>query len=354
MNQRQRGFGLIELMLAMAIGLIISAGLVVIFLTQRQVYQSATAQGAMQDADNAIAAILTPAIRDAGFLGCSSMTEGSPNSALGTGSTPLVFANNGGVLGYAASLPASLVDGAPNDLNGSHWQPALDSSLTTSQVGVEQGSDVLVLFGMRPGSHPVDASFAGNNLTLSDASSFSGNGGAPQVIAVSNCASSSLYASSALNGLTLSLASTPNLALYPDGAQAVPLQQAAYYVARGDGGQSALFQAVMTIPAGGGVANATWQTSEIVPGVTAMQVRYGIGSDSNGSQTTQYVSANQVSNWSAVTSLRLGFIVEGGIGSSGNGSATSSYTLFDTFQLPADSRLRHTTFLTVDLRNHSL
>jgi type IV pilus assembly protein PilW len=351
MKTPQRGFGLIELMLAMAIGLVISAGLVVIFLTQRQVYQSATSQGAMQDADNAIAAILAPAIRDAGFLGCSGMTDGSPGSSLGAGHTPLVFASASGVLGYAATLPTLLTDGAPNDLNGSHWQPALDSSLTTSPVGVEQGSDVLVLFGMRPGSHPVDAGFAGNSLILSDASSFSGNSGAPQVIAVSNCASSSLYVATALNGLTLSLASAPNLALYPDGAQAVPLQQAAYYVARGDGGQSALFQAVMTIPSGGNVASAAWQTSEIVPGVTAMQVRYGIGS---GSQTTQYVSANQVSNWSAVTSIRLGFLVEGGIGSAGNGSTARSYTLFDTFQLPADSRLRHTTFLTVNLRNHSL
>jgi type IV pilus assembly protein PilW len=354
MKTTQRGFGLIELMLAMAIGLVISAGLVVIFLAQRQVYQSATSLGAMQDADNAITAILAPAIRDAGFLGCSGMTDGNPSNNLGAGSTPLVFASASGVLGYASTLPAQLIDGAPNDLNGSHWQPALDSSLTTGQVGVEQGSDVLVLFGMRPGSNPVDASFAGNNLTLSDATSFSANGAAPQVIAVSNCASSSLYAATGLNGLTLSLASTPNLALYPDGAQAVPLQQTAYYVARGDGGQSALFQAVMTIPAGGGVANASWQASEIVPGVTAMQVRYGVGSDSSGAQTTQYVSANQVSNWSAVTSVRLGFLVEGGTGSSANGSTARSYTLFDTFQLPADSRLRHATFLTVDLRNHSL
>jgi type IV pilus assembly protein PilW len=265
-----------------------------------------------------------------------------------------VFASTSGVLGYAATLPTPLVDGAPNDLNGSHWQPTLDSSLTSSKVGVEQGSDVLVLFGMRPGSHPVDASFAGNKLTLSDATSFSGNGGAPQVVAVSNCASSSLYMTTALSGQTLSLASTPNLALYPDGAQAVPLQQTAYYVARGDGGQSALYQAVMTIPPGGNVASAAWQASEIVPGVTAMQVRYGIGSDISGSQTTQYVSANQVSDWSTVTSVRLGFLLEGGVGSAGNGSTARSYTLFDSFSLQADSRLRHTMFLTVNLRNHSL
>jgi type IV pilus assembly protein PilW len=139
---------------------------------------------------------------------------------------------------------------------------------------------------------------------------------------------------------------------YPIGAQLIPLQQTAFFVARGHAGQSALFEGVMTIPSGGSVANAAWTVQELVPGVISMQVLYGTGV---GGQTTQYLDAAAVTNWAAITSVKLGFLLEGNAGSS---TASTNLKIFNVFgttlKLPMDSRLRHTYYLTVNARNGTL
>ena len=76
MKSRTAGFGLIELMIAMGLGLLVLAGVLVIFLAQRQAYQNSTSQALIQDADNALSAIITPVVRGAGFTGCSTIGNG--------------------------------------------------------------------------------------------------------------------------------------------------------------------------------------------------------------------------------------------------------------------------------------
>lgn len=67
-RQPQRGFTLVELMVAVTIGLILIGAVIVVQSVQSQVYKSTNAQASIQDAENAIAALVTPAVRGAGFL----------------------------------------------------------------------------------------------------------------------------------------------------------------------------------------------------------------------------------------------------------------------------------------------
>lgn len=352
MKSRVAGFGLIELMIAMALGLIVLAGVLVIFVAQRQVYQSSSSQSLIQDADNAVSAIVTPVIRGAGFTGCGNIGNGVI-TYVSARNTPLTFDTSSAVKGFdASSMPASLVDGAANDTTASDWTPALDASFLTTEVGgVEKGSDVLVLIGAPPGTSPVGVTaFGAGAMVLNDASKIVNT---PQMVAVSDCGKSSIFQITAAASNVLAYTLGPNgTPVYPVGSQVIPIQQTAFFVAKGKtSGPSALFEGVMSMPASGSPATATWTVTELVPGVSNMQVLYGTTSGSSA----QYVDAGHVTDWSAVTSVKLGFLIEGNQASSNAVTNPTSFTLFNqTLTLPTDSRLRHTFFMTVNTRNSTL
>lgn len=347
------GFGMIELMIAMVLGLLVLAGVLAVFAAQRRIYQSASSQSLIQNGQNALSAIITPVIRGAGFTGCNHIGSGV-RTYLPTRATPLTFDTSSAVKGFAAtSLPAKLVGGAANDSNADDWTPALDASFLTSAVGgVTQGSDVLVLIGAPPGVKPVGVTaFGTDDLTVNDATDIAD---ATQMLAISDCGKSSIFQITSAKNNVLTFASGPTgTPLYPVGSQAIPIQQTAFFVARRkNSGQNALFEGVMTIPAGGSAANATWSISELIPGVSSMQVRYGSGG--NG-RTAEYVDASLVNDWTAITSVKLGFLVEGQPGSSDISTNPTSVALFDKlFTLAADTRLRHTFYMTVNARNSTL
>lgn len=352
MKSRPPGFGLIELMIAMTVGLLVLAGVLVIFIAQRQAYQSATSQALMQDTGNALSAIITPVVRSAGFTGCSTISDGVV-TYITSRNTPLTFDTSSALKGFeASSMPATIVDGEANDTTASDWTPALDASFLGATVGgVEQGSDVLVLIGAPPGTSPVGmVSFGAGLIKVNDSSKITNT---RQMVALSDCGKSSIFEINpgASNNLAYTLGphGTP---VYPSGSQVIPIQQTAFFVATTTAGQSALFQGVMTIPSGGSTANAEWAISAIVPGVINMQVLYGIGV--NG-QTTQYVDASAVTNWSAVTTVKLGFLIEGNSASSAASTNQTVFKLFNTaLTVPKDSRLRHTYYMTVNSRNNTL
>jgi len=361
MKSRPAGFGLIELMIAMALGLLVLAGVLVVFIAQRQVYQNSTSQSLVQDADNALSAVITPVVRGAGFTGCGNIGNGVIAYPAAR-KTPLTFNTNSAVQGFAATaIPASLVDGTANDTTTTDWAPALDASFVTAG-GVAKGSDVLVLIGAPPGAVPVGATaFATGAITVNSSLGTSSASftppNPPQLVAVSDCGKSSIFqvnSATTVAPIVLTYTLGPNgTPLYPVSSQVIPIQQTAFYVAQGHAGQSGLFEAVMQIPVGGTAATATWGTpNEVVPGVLNMEVLYGTGVQG---QATQYVKASAVTNWAAVTTIKLGFLVEGNPSSSTASTNQTSFPLFaNTLVVPADSRLRHTFYLTVNARNGTL
>jgi type IV pilus assembly protein PilW len=353
-KNRDSGFGLVELMIAVGLGLIVVAGALVVFLSQRQVYQAASSQALIQDADNAISAVITPVIRGAGFTGCSTIGTGIKNYATSL-PTPLTFNTGSAIRGFKANAePASLVDGAANDLTASDWTPTLDSSFITAG-GVEKGSDVLVMIGATPMTVPVGVTaFNAGSITVNNAAA-AGITNTPQMIALSDCGKSSAFQMTNLSGNVVNYSIGPNgTPSYPVGSQLTPIQQTAFFIAKGHAGQSALFEGVMTIPSGGTAANATWSVQELVPGVSNMQILYGVGTTGQIA-TTQYVAANAVTNWADVTSVKIGFLIEGSQASATASTNLQSFNIFGvTLAVPKDSRMRHTYFMTVNSRNTTL
>ena len=341
------GLSLIEFMIAIAIGLFLVGSLLAVFLAQTQTYRTTASQGFTQNAQNAISAMIIPYIRGAGFAGCSTVINGLSNLN-GGGSPPLGIMNTtpSMVMGYQANTAITQINAA-NDASAASWSPALDATLVGN---VEPGSDVLVLLGPVPGSTPTGVttySAVSNAFSVQSTTGVS----AGQFGSISDCSKASIFRITSAAGTTITHDSgsgafgnaSNNLPVnFPVGSQFIPMQQTAFFVGQGLGGQSSLMIATFN--------GTSWTVLPLVPGVDTMKVLYGIGA--NG-VPTQYVRANSVVNWGSVYAIRLGFLIEGqaGSGSNSNANPTQFTILGQSVTIPADNRLRHVFELSINVRN---
>lgn len=397
---RAPGFSLVETMIAIAIGLVILAGIVTIFIAQRGVVNSATAQAFIQDDWNAVSGLMVADLNDAGFMGCNTIAGNDNVVVSNTGADPWVFSRgdfSAPVFGFdfngTAGGGAYTLSGAnpAADGSGSDWSPALPGSLVALP---EPGSDVLVVDGAIPGAHPLGVPVLSqqsdpNTFTVYDSASSSPEqspivwqtlqksvlGLQISAMAISDCAKSSTFvpvmsvdsagvgavdnpvAVAGTGGPGAGNATTSIEPVYQSGVQALPVQQVAYYVAQGPDGQPGLFRAVMV--------DGAWQAEEIAPGVINMQILYGIGI--NG-QNEGYLSADQVqalaanpppgvtvlpyNPWLGVQDVRIALLAQGALGSAPVRSTPTTWdVLGTTVTVPADTRMRHVMTFDVQLRN---
>lgn len=80
MRRRSRGFGLIEIMIALVLGLVISAGIVQIFSASRATFQSQNAAASMQEDARFVLSKMIQELRMTGMYGCLSLSSSLPVS----------------------------------------------------------------------------------------------------------------------------------------------------------------------------------------------------------------------------------------------------------------------------------
>jgi type IV pilus assembly protein PilW len=95
MNRRARGFGLIELMVALALGLIVVLGVAQIFISAKNTYVSQNASASMQEDARFVLSKMLQEIRMVGMFGClESITDSSSASDFAANSvTPIRWDN---------------------------------------------------------------------------------------------------------------------------------------------------------------------------------------------------------------------------------------------------------------------
>ncbi len=354
----RQGFSLVELMVAMGIGLFLSGAVLSVYLAQSRSYTSTTSQAAIQNAENAISALVTPVVRSTGFNGCTTLTQAlshlndggpAPLGTQGALASMIVGYDAAGTAGSGSALTIAQANAA-NDPSVGDWSPSLESTLAGK---VSTGSDVLVVLGATPNSSPVGVISIPSGSTTIALQSTTGLV-AGQYGIVSDCLKASIFQLTAVSqgspgtishtlGSGALAKSADALAVnYPAGAQFVPLQQTAFYVAHGQGDQSVLMRAIFSA--------GVWDVQPLVPGVESMQVLYGLGT---GGIVNRYVAASAVTDWSHIVAVRLGFLVQGQAGSGATGSTALSQfsVLGTTITVPSDGRLRHVFEMTINLRN---
>ncbi|MDB6063546.1 MAG: Type fimbrial biosis PilW related protein transrane [Verrucomicrobiaceae bacterium] len=377
MSKHTQGFSLVELMVAVLISIVILAGVGTAFLSQRQVKISADTQSQLQNSENAISAILGPAIRGAGFAGCESL--GPQSASLIKNPSAKLYNFQSAVFGYDANNTAgsgsfaTASDNAANDITAGHWTPVLDSTLTAPVGGwVERGSDVLIVMGAIPGALPLPVTaFSTSSTTLTVQANAVNQFtnvipavAAGSIGALSDCGKAHVFQITSVSGATLffapnvgspgNTATIPAAFTYKAGAQFIPMVQTVFFVGKGTGTQSSLYKAIMI--------NGAWAPKqELVPGIENMQILYGVGASGNN---TKWVPAGSVTDWTVVNAIQLAFLVEGGPSANAAGlsqtdggvlAGCSGWALLRTcVTVPSDGQLRHVYTMTVTIRNAQL
>jgi type IV pilus assembly protein PilW len=337
----QRGLSMVELMVAIVLGLLVTDALVAMFVGVRSAGRLTSGVSALSDSGRFALDTIEQTVRGAGNIACNSSSPVAiaGNSItrvmqlLAPGGSPLIADYGDPVAGYeavsagAVTGPGAAVNIAnapvPGDNNAGDWvtTPGLGGNLDAilsnppppqgdpAGVGAPvQGSDILVVHETLPGQPPsytIAPATGSTGFTINSASTFAA--GSQQVGAITNCMTTEVFQLGGFNpgggngtvllsGPLNNPGQLPNNIEFDIGAQVVPEDTTVFYIGVGEDGDGALFRWETN---GGVLGDANYGVNaELVPDVENMQILYGV-EDPNSAVTetvAQYVTADQVHN----------------------------------------------------------
>ena len=360
----EAGVTLIELMVALLLGLILISGAIQVFVSNRAGYAFNEGFSRLQENGRFALDTIDYHTRLAGYLGCLSGVTVFNNL-----NTPTALPYNlpQGIIGYeaAGTLPgqtfAATATNPANSATAANWTPALPAPLLGSVI---PGSDVLIVRHVNPTSYALLSPFSSATQVTAVAPATAFQVG--DIAVASDCQKASIFQVTAIGavggGITLSHTATGtpgNSAAeaswdtdeqYAAGAQVARGETWAFYVgARGAGLPPALFQRRLIIdPA---TTTARFDVpEEIVEAVEMMQVRYGVDANLDGA-IEQYVTADAVGDWARIAAVRVALVTRSPE-EYGTEVDNANYIVDDTTFNPVnDRRVRQVFVSTIAIRN---
>lgn len=340
------GFSLVELMVAMALSLILLAGVLTIFASSRTTYETTDRLSRIQESGRFALDSIVRDLRASGYLGCSKRADftntlNSPTTALNNFEIP--------VQGF--------------DAQGSSWLPTLDA---TTAPSAEPGSDALVVRLPRGDFEPVrvvEGEFMSSttaDVVIEETPALIQTG---DVVQISDCNGRAVFqvtdntagvlkheiqaATSDESGTKPGNAINDIGYAFTDSAELVPVQSVVYYLRDGStpGAGTSLWRHV----------SRSASAEELVEGVENMQLAFGVAS---GNAIT-YLRADQVTaaNWANVRTVRIALLVRS-LSEYGADTDQKDYSLLGslgtTVPNPGDRHLRQVFTTTVNVRNSAI
>jgi type IV pilus assembly protein PilW len=348
--RKSSGFSLVELMVALALGLLLTVAMATVYLSSKTAFSRQQQLSSLQQSVRIAFEYLSSDARMVGHMGCyTGLPAVAPefNSALAAGSVATNYAV--GVDGYEYKNPTAgaftLGSNAPADVTAAtNWETNVSTNgITTIPVatiagagnGLTPGSDVLVIRTVagRPVRLAANANTGANQsaFTIETVAASTGkcsNGTTDKVSGfcanshglIASCTRARVFqvnaitagASPAPSTLTLSASMGGDPEYTPEKAEVFPMQTIAYYVKRSSSGTTtSLYRRIFD----GDNANGLEQ--ELIEGVENLQVRYGIDTtapDADGI-VDKYVeakgatAADSVNDWNKVVAVRMGLLI---------------------------------------------
>jgi type IV pilus assembly protein PilW len=361
----QRGVTLIELMVALVLGLLLMAGAVQIFVSNRATYAFNEGFSRLQENGRYALDTLNFNVRMAGHLGCLS-TVNVINNLNGPNNVAFNFAE--GIRGYEAvgTTPGQTLAPASSDPANSNsaadWAPALPAALVGAAI---PGSDVLIVRNVSPIAASLLSPFADATKVYADAvpSDFARG----DIGIVSDCQKASVFqitnvVDSSAGGITsidvshVAAGAPGNLTTnwdtdqqYSAGAQLMRGETWIYYVGASNGGPPALFQ--QRLQTDDATTTSALVPEELADSVETMQVRYGVDTNDDGTVDV-YQTADAVANWARVVTVRIGLVVRSPDEYGTEVDTKNDYDVNETLFNPVDDRrVRQVFTTTVAIRN---
>ncbi len=307
MNRKNnRGMSMIELMIAMLIGLILLGGAATMFITNKRVYKEQAEMGLLQENARFALELLADNIRMAGYVGCHDDIDNVENNLATVGVNNFIEFMDG-------------TEGANDSIRIRYFQPF--GRTTTSTMGSPD-----------------------SNILIDDGANINEN----DILAISDCDSADIFMNTHDDVPTdLRLehgASGANLSInlskaYPQDSMIARVVSRQYFIQNSGNGTG---PALWWNHAGG--------SEELVEGVEKMELLYGEDTSGNGSPNT-FVDANGVTNWRNVVAVQIALLMRT-VEEYGTIVDENTYDLLGTVYDPVDDRRRRRVFITtVQVRN---
>lgn len=347
---RTDGMTLVELLVAVVIGLLLAGGIHQVFVGSSDSYQVNNQLARMQESGRFAMQILRQEVRGSGYLGCAqdvtafTNTLNDPNSFL--------FDFSRAIYGLEATDVDTWSD-ASNDYNLTDLQNNFQIAAPDS------GSDILFVRGAGGSGIALTAQMPSSSADLKATE----NAGIEvyDILMVSDCIHASVFQvtnyTPSNGNLVHNTGGSPDIGdpdypgnatknlghVYGPGAEILHVQTGVFYIRLNPDGQPSLYlKEGMRAPV------------ELVEGVEAMRVRYGEDTSNNGI-VNAYVPASGVSDWGNIRSVRIGLLMrstaEAGRAPQDNNTYDVSGDGLDDFGPVGDRRLRLVMSGTVGLRN---
>lgn len=360
------GFTLVELLISIVLGLFMTAAVIQTYLMTKNTYRTTQQVSRVQENSRFSMYFIGKAIRESGNRGCVDELRSMLNdSSYFDVSKPIIgWDFNGTNANDTYALPSSL---NPNSIAVSSWSKAAPNSNLPSIFAdlVVPGTDMFIVQNIvERDDIALKHSSPTSSTTLSTATAHGIDNG--QILIVTDCSNNSADMFQHHNNNNASnLNASPTNSYIPGnkglssnvwsaewGPDSHLLQNetTAYFIGYNVDNEPALFSANL----GGGLAALSIVPIEMVDGVENMQVVYG--EDINADRfANRYVSANQVSDWSNVVSVRVSLLMRSP-GSAVDEVNTDTYRLAENITInPADDRLlRYVATSTIKIRNRGL
>ncbi len=346
---QQQGFSIVELMVALLLGLFLVSGVTGMYLSSKQTYRMTDNLSRLQESLRFSLEFLSQDIRMAGYLPCRFPPTNTNAIINGTNIWYLDFFNYGirGYEGGASTFPTEI---SSNVVAGSDAVAILKGGIYTSSLTFHNvGANSFTLQ---------------NNFTTSDFEE-------GEIALVCDPRQASLFQiSTAVPGTrTITYGNntsigpgngTTNIGSYGDDAQITSYQPVIYYIAPSSQNPSvnSLKKQYLEARDISGVEVAQMREKELLEGVESMQILYGIDIAAPRDQIVdRYVTADNVTDWQDVIAVRLGLLMATGeevTAEVDNNTYNVAGTLIsDSTPVahPADRKLRYVANTTINLRN---
>ena len=359
-QQKQNGFSLIELMIAMVIGLVLMSGIVSVFASSRKSFDMTQEISSVQESARFAMDALNEDIRLAGFQGCAMSSGISGNAAV-------IQALNAPVSNYYFTATRGA------EISGTTWSPPAPAELANLDPAPVSDSDVLML----QYASPVTSQLATAMSSPSDEIELVNNATGLEtgdLAIISNCAAADLFRVSGISGdisggSSIKVMHAPganssdSLSAQYDPAtdltRVMKFNYITYYV--GDTGRiNTAGESIYSLYAYDiDALHENQDPTEIIEGVENMQVLFGIRMNNN---TVRYIDADHADfDASLVQSIQVGLLMYS-IENAADQDDENTYRVLNTDIAPAgssasgpthakDKRIRMTFNSTVKVRN---
>ena len=337
--KQQQGFSLVELMIAMTIGIVLTFGIAQVYTQSKETYRTQGELSRLQENARYALDILARDIRMAGFAGCRSVSADgftiTEVDSIDFGSNPSFnYSASGVVTGHEDETTMTLPPGltAADIVDDTHF-------LTVQSAG--RCSSLL------------NANMADENA---DIQLVNANCGFQQndIVIVQNCTNRDLFritntpatsGTPSLSHSTLSTAYTMGGVADETAAEVLSFSSNTYYIRNDTSGIPALFVIDNTRP-------TSAQPLALIEGVENMKVEYGLDVDGSGDGVPDvYVRANSVGgDWEDLMSIRITLLMRT---IEDVGAQATTFDLGTTTVNYAAGPLRKQFVKTVQLRNMS-